>query len=258
MSKIHFNMICALFFMAPALSSAAANCPSLKGSYGFSLQGQVVNGPPYAAVGLLSVARGSFALQLTESEGGVIFRRVINGEVEIKDCGVTLSGIDQNFGFQLKGQITDQGREVFLTEIRQVKPVVASGIMRPVGLSQCSDHTLKGRYNYITQGYEQISSGNNSWIPVGKVGKEEFDGKGCSIYEESIKQGVDFSTASGRLNYKVAKNCSFELIEAGVPVFFGVVVDSGRIMPYLKLADSATRSGEYQRVDGVSSPRNCH
>ena len=254
---MHLKKVCAVILMAWGMSSQAETCSSLKGNFGFSLEGQLVNGPPYAAVGLISIHRQSFRLELTESEGGVLLRKTVNGRVEMQDCGVTLTGSDQSLGFQLKGQIADKGKEIFLTEIRQVKPVVASGVMRPVSMRQCSNRSLKGRFNFISQGFEHASGAVGEWVPVGKIGKEDFDGKGCSVYEESIKQGASFSTASGRLDYQVAKNCTFELSEAGVPVFYGVMVDAGKILSYLKLTDAAARTGEYQRADGVTALKNC-
>lgn len=260
MSKLKTGILLAGVALVAGPSAFAGTCaPSgpLHGDYGVSLQGQRVNGPPYASVGLLSIEKSSFSLRLTVSDGGVVTQRSIDGTLAVEDCGVTFTGQGPNSGFMLKGQIAKHGKEIFLTEIQQGQPVVASGTMRPVGVRRCREKTLNGRYTYISQGHERSPSGGLPWVPIGKIGHGNFNGKGCLTYEESIKQGPDLSKAAGALAYKVMENCTVELIDAGKTVFFGVLTDSGNQMAYLQVTDSAVRSGDFQWSGRAEAARSC-
>ena len=260
MYRISSILLVGLFALRSADALSAGRCSverGLKGDWGLSLQGQLVNGPPYASVGLVTLQNRSFNLSLTASEGGVVTRKILTGDVTITDCGLTLSGRGESSGFVLKGQIARGGQEVLITEFQSQRPLVASGVMQPVGSRSCSNRNLQGSFTYFSQGYERSSGGGLPWIPVGKVGQETFDGRGCTSYRESIKRGAVFFEEAGRLNYRVAKDCSFELLDGGQPAFYGVLVAAGQRIPYLKLIDGAVRLGEYQRISKASRSDNC-
>ena len=259
-----YNLLCLVLTVLLAMSSAEAAASgrcSLKGlpngGYGLSLQGQLVNGPPYAAIGLLTLQKHAFELKLTASEGGVVTQKLVAGDVKVMDCGVTLSGRGAALGFVLKGQIARDGKEILITEFQAQQPIVASGVLQPIGSRSCSNRSLQGAFTYKSQGYERSPGGGLPWIPVGKVGQELFDGKGCTTYQESIKRGTVFFEEAGRLNYRVAKDCSFELLDGDQAAFYGLLVGGGQRMPYLKLVDGAVRLGEYQRVTAASRPDIC-
>ena len=132
------------------------------------------------------------------------------------------------------------------------------GTLRPRLLRRCSNNTLKGTFTSIAQGFDRVGTGTNiQWLPIGKIGDEQFNGQGCSAYKESIKQGANFSEAEGLLTYKVLEDCTFEMLDQGKPAFFGVIVNGGQVMPYLKLVDGAVRLGEYTRINSSSTPLKC-
>ena len=215
-------------------------------------------GKPYAAVGSASIHQATFTLNLTASEGGSIIKRTILGSVSVVDCELTLTGSGVDLGFMLKGQIAERGKEIFVTAIQSAQPIVASGTLRPRLLRRCSNNTLKGTFTSIAQGFDRVGTGTNiQWLPIGKIGDEQFNGQGCSAYKESIKQGANFSEAEGLLTYKVLEDCTFEMLDQGKPAFFGVIVNGGQVMPYLKLVDGAVRLGEYTRINSSSTPLKC-
>ena len=233
-------------------------CSSPKGNYGFGLQGRQVDGQAYAAVGLAHLGKETFTLDLTASVGGTFSRKTIQGSLQRADCGLTLAGLGADAGFVLKGQIADHGDEIFVTEIQESSPLVASGVMRPVGLQRCNNKTIKGEYNYLSQGYDSNSNADGAGlIPKGVTGVEVFDGKGCSTYDETIKQGSVISAASGPLRYQVFENCTLGLLENGQTAFYGVIVRGGQGMSYMKIAPESSRTGEYNRSGSSSKTQGC-
>ncbi|MFZ4653620.1 MAG: hypothetical protein ACOYLM_04480 [Methylococcaceae bacterium] len=243
---------------AEAKAGSCLNIQAPEGPYGIQLQGSLVGGKPYAAVGSASIHQATFTLNLTASEGGSIIKRTILGSVSVVDCELTLTGSGVDLGFVLKGQITERGKEIFVTAIQSAQPIVASGTLRPRLLRRCSNNTLKGTFTSIAQGFDRVGTGTNiQWLPIGKIGDEQFNGQGCSAYKESIKQGANFSEAEGLLTYKVLEDCTFEMLDQGKPAFFGVIVNGGQVMPYLKLVDGAVRLGEYTRINSSSTPLKC-
>lgn len=256
-----FKVILVSLSVLLGADAKAGSCLHIKapeGPYGIQLQGTLVDGKPYAAVGLASIHPSTFTLNLTASEGGSIIKRTILGTVSVVDCELNLAGSGVDLGFVLKGQITDRGREISVTAIQSAQPIVASGTMRPRLLRRCSNNTLKGTFTYISQGFDRVGTGTNvQWIPIGKIGDEQFDGKGCSVYKEYIKRSDHFSEEEGPLKYRVSEDCTFELLDQGTPAFLGVIVNKGQVMPYLKLVDGAVRLGEYTRVNSSSTPLKC-
>jgi len=256
-----FKVILFALSVLVGANAKAGSCPHIQapeGPYGIQLQGSLVDGKPYAAVGSASIHQSTFTLHLTASEAGSIIKKTILGTVSVVDCELNLAGSGVDLGFVLKGQIAERGKEIFVTAIQSAQPIVASGTMRPRLLRRCSNNTLKGTFTYISQGFDRVGTGTNvQWAPIGKIGDERFDGKGCSVYKESIKQGTHFSEAEGPLKYRVSEDCTFELLDQGEPAFLGVIVDNGQVMPYMKLVDGAVRLGEYTRIDNSSTPLNC-
>lgn len=253
MSRFVFQILCLACLCA---SAQAAKCPQanqLKGNYGLNLEGHTATGEPYVALGIANIERGQFTLQLTRSEQGVLSQQSFEGTLTIDHCAVNLTSQNDPDGFSLQGQIVTPGNQWRVTEVRSRAPVVASGSMRRIGLQNCSDATLRGSYVYITQGYRR--EGNESgWLAVGKTGRESFDGKGCTAYRETIKEGSTITpNVLGLLKYVVHPNCSFQLIENDLPVFQGILVNKGQSIPYMVLQDGVTRSGEY--TQSAPSPR---
>jgi hypothetical protein len=249
-----------LLFVLACLSMAeaqAGNCLNIKapqGRYGVNLQGRLVSGAPYAAVGTVNLSTSSFTLNLKVSEGGAFSDKAIQGTVLLEDCGLTLASTDTKTGFVLKGQLADRGKEIFVTEIQSSNPVVASGLMRPVGLKSCSTETLKGHYDLVSQGYTLGSAG---YAPVGAVGDEVFNGKGCSAYSMTVKNGADIVDSSAIRSYQVYENCTFELDTSGQPSLYGVVVDKGQGLAIMTLAPGTVRTGEFSRSGSDSKAAGC-
>jgi hypothetical protein len=244
--------------VSTSTQALAQVCSSPKGNYGFGLQGRQVDGQAYAAVGLAHLGKETFTLDLTASVGGTFSRKTIQGSLQRVDCGLTLAGLGADAGFVLKGQIADHGDEIFVTEIQASSPLVASGVMRPVGLQRCNNKTIKGEYNYLSQGYESNPNADGAGlIPKGVTGVEVFDGKGCSTYDETIKQGSVISAASGPLGYQVFENCTFGLLENGQTAFYGVIVRGGQGMSYMKIAPGSARTGEYNRSGSSAKTQGC-
>ena len=52
--------------------------------------------------------------------------------MSVVDCELTLTGSGVDLGFVLKGQITERGKEIFVTAIQSAQPIVAAG---PYGLA---------------------------------------------------------------------------------------------------------------------------
>lgn len=254
------GLLAALLLALPA-PAQAGTCPaaaSLKGGYGLDLRGWTVAGQAYAAVGVLRLRGGGFSLDLTRSVDGTVSRAALSGSASGTDCSFTLAGD----GFFLSGQIVGQGQTILVSEIDAPEPVVASGQLRRIGLNKCSTANLRGTYAYVSQGYERPAGPGTAIAALGKIGQESFDGKGCSYYRETVKTGSGIATAGpAYLPYQVGTDCSFTLIDAGQPAFYGVMVDGGNSMPYLKITGNATRGGEYTRapgspkVPGVCPPR---
>lgn len=236
--------------LTQAVAIQAAKCPDasrLRGGYGLNLEGSTVAGDPYVAIGVANLDRGRFTLELTRSENGKLSESSYQGEVASDHCAVTLTAIDEPGGFSLHGQIVPPGGRLLVTELRSVNRVVASGSLRRIGLSHCSLANLRGSYVYGTQGYQRDPD-THDWIAVGKTGRESFDGLGCTGYRETIKQASSIMPGvTGVLAYTVQPNCSLQLLENGLPVFQGVLVDNGRSIPYMVLQEGVTRSGEYTR-----------
>jgi hypothetical protein len=228
----------------------ASECPpaqQLKGRYGLNLEGHTASGDPYVAVGVAQLERGTFSLELTRSENGKLRRQALAGSISSDQCAVKLTSRDDPEGFSLEGQIVAPSHQWLVTEVRSRNPVVASGALRRMGRQSCSQASLRGTYVYATQGYRRQADGAG-WLPVGKTGRESFDGKGCTAYRETIKEGsVIMPDVHGLLDYAVQTDCSFHLLENGTPVFLGVLVNQGQSIPYMVLQEGVTRSGEYTR-----------
>jgi hypothetical protein len=125
-------------------------------------------------------------------------------------------------------------------------------------LQRCNNKTIKGEYNYLSQGYDSNSNADGAGlIPKGVTGVEVFDGKGCSTYDETIKQGSVISAASGPLRYQVFENCTFGLLENGQTAFYGVIVRGGQGMSYMKIAPGSARTGEYNRSGSSAKTQGC-
>ena len=219
----------------------------LKGRYGLNLEGHTASGDPYVAVGVAQLERDTFSLEVTRSENGKLRQKTLKGSISTDECTVKLTNSDEPDGFSLEGQIVAPGHQLLVTEVRSKNPVVASGSLRRMGRQSCSQASLRGNYVFVTQGYRRQPDGTG-WLPVGKTGRESFDGKGCTAYRETIKEGsVIMPDVHGLLDYAVQPDCSFHLLENGTPVFLGVLVNQGQKIPYIVLQEGVTRSGENTR-----------
>lgn len=227
----------------------------LRGAYGLNLSGRMVSGLPYTAIGLARLGRGTYTLNLTRSINGVVSHIQSSGAVSGSDCGIGLAGSD---GFSLQGQIVGKGKTLVVTAIATSDAVVASGQLRQLGLPSCTTASLRGNMVYRSLGYEQPAGVGTANVATGKTGRESFDGKGCSYYRETVKAGADI-TAYGPdyLPYTVAPDCTVTLDAGGGVSFYGVLLDGGKSMIYMKVGAGATRSGEYTR-SAQGSPRLGH
>ena len=239
-------------------ASGCLNIRQPTGLYGLSLQGHLGDEKPYGAAGLLSLSKAGFTLKLTESKGGDVIQNQIVGTVALSDCALTLTGTGISHGFSLNGQLAERGNEILVTAISSTQPLVADGILRPVGLSNCSNKNLKGGFTFLSQGYQQKSGSSTPlWVPIGLVGAERFNGKGCSYYQDTVKQGDSISTASGLLMYSVATDCSINFIQDGVPHSYGVLENGGNTIAYVRVDSGTVRTGELSRIGSDSNVAEC-
>ena len=241
-------------------ADACVQASRLAGGYGLNLSGRLVSGLPYAAIGRATFARGTFTLELTRSINGVNSRTSYSGTVSGSQCALSLVSSQPADGFALKGQIVGKGDTLVVTEQSSTgEAVVASGTLRRIGLKACGTANLKGTMTYITQGYEQPAGIGSSNVATGKTGRQRFDGKGCSYYRETIKSGRALTTdGPAYLPYSVARDCTVTMDAGDGITFFGVLVEGGNSMPYMKLGAGATRSGEYSRsVSGGPGLNRC-
>ena len=189
----------ALCLACLVIPAHAAQCPQaiqIKGSFGLNLEGRTASGKPYVALGIATFERGRFNLQLTRSEQGTMSQQTLRGTLTTDQCAVSLTSPDDPNGFTLQGQIVPPGNQWRVTEIRSGNPVVASGSMRRMGLKNCTNATLRGSYVYVTQGYRK-DAGGSMWLPVGKTGRESFDGKGYTAQSSQLKKNWPFGLGSG-------------------------------------------------------------
>lgn len=244
-----------------SLSVQAGDCLNIKtpsGAYGLSLQGHLVDGRPYGAAGLASLSKNQFSLNLTSSVGGVTGQSQIEGTVTLDRCELTLSGTGNASGFIIKGQLAERGDEILVTGISSAQPMVADGLLRPVGMSHCSNQSLKGNYTFASQGFVQGTEANAAtWIPIGLVGSAKFNGKGCSFYQDTDKRANSISTSSGLLMYSVASDCSIHFIENGVPHSYGVLEQGGNEIVYVRVKEGTVRTGALSRVGSDSDVSQC-
>lgn len=261
MSHTKTSCTAAVLLLASQAATAidCTEASRLTGAFGLKLEGRTVNtNQPYVAVGLARLGRGHFTLDLTRSEAGLITRETLAGNIKGTGCNIELEETGSSAGFKLAGQTSGRTQPILLTEIRSTNPVVASGPMQAVGLKTCSNLNLKGNYIYLSQGYERNTKPDTPWLATGKTGRESFDGKGCSVYSETIKAGAAITTVGPELlPYSVNADCSFELTEAGKSVFYGILLNGGDNMVYMKLVDGAVRGGEYTRAQGSPKLPGC-
>ena len=261
MSHAKTSCTAVILFLASQAATAidCTEASRLTGTFGLKLDGRTVNtNQPYIAVGLAKLGRGNFTLDLTRSEAGIITRETLAGNIKGTGCNIELEGTGSSAGFKLAGQTSGRAQPILLTEIRSTSPVVASGPMQPVGIKTCSNLSLKGNYIYLSQGYERSVKPDNSWLAIGKTGRESFDGKGCSVYTETVKTGATVTTIGPELlPYSVNTDCSFDLTKAGQRVVYGILLNGGSNMVYMTLVDGAVRGGEYSRASGSPKLPGC-
>ncbi len=260
MIRTQWTMVIVLFALI-APHAQAAGCLAIKspiGAYGISLKGHLVDGRPYGAVGRVTLQKKRFSTNLTTSVGGVISQNPFEGTVSLKNCELTLEGSDSTQGFQLKGQIVARGDAIFVTEIQSAQPMVVDGVMMPVGLSKCTNHSLKGTYTFGSQGYESGPlAAVPAWIPTGIVGVGRFNGAGCTSFAQTEKQASRITRSAASLQYTVASDCSVTFTQQGVPSFYGVLVSGGDRLPYLQLSSGSVRTGEMSRSGSNAKAMGC-
>lgn len=252
MSYSRYLPLLGVVLLLAAYNVSAEGCLHLQapsGDYGVSLQGRLVSGAPYGAVGLVSLQKDRFSLNLTTSVGGVVSDQQFQGTVKRNDCMLTLTGDDLRVGFAMMGQIADRGREILISEVMLSQPMVTEGVLRPVDMRRCSNQSLKGEYPFGAQGYQQGTVGLTSqWIPAGYVGVKRFDGKGCADSHETVKVGPEITDTAHNYQYQMYANCTVAFSQEGVREASGVLVDGGKTLFYLSTAAGHIRTGELTRA----------
>jgi hypothetical protein len=197
-----------------ALADSGCNNHSLRGPYGFAVQGQTgatstgtEPGEIAAAGQIVFDGNGGLTGNEWESFNGRITPITFSGTyIVAADCtgrATVHNGLTATFRLML----VERGQEVNIIESDQ--GVVAEGQITQQGLERCSNATFRGAYGFAASGSVFASPGNPSEIfDLAVWARIVADGHGHSTQQTSASVNGAYSEANETADYSVNPDCT--------------------------------------------------
>ncbi len=254
-------VVVSVFGVAPAIQ-AQATCTnaSLSGTYGFSVRGFFQGTPvpsttasnPIASVGTTTFdGAGGWASNYTESINGTLSTVSHAGTYAVgSNCIGTLTVTSGGTGTRSL-VIHSQTNEAFV--LNTTPGVVLAGILKKQTVTGCTNATLRSRYGFISEGFDQNVGGSivtPASQPAAAIGNLVFNGAGAFSFAVTRSENGIILSGTGTGTYALLADCTGSgtaTISGGATDTFNAVVISAREIFFILTVSGQVESGRAVR-----------
>jgi len=249
-------LICLLFAgCGVAVQAQALTCTNsqLTGTYFYLLNGSLLQGGPYAELGLLVAdGQGHVSGQSRASTNGTLATYSLSGTYQVQaNCrGNMALTVNSSFVSLFNFEMVGGGDSALVAFSSAGGVLVGRAYRATAGATQCGNGSLTGNYGFLLSG---VAGG----LLYSEEGQVVSDGNGnLNVTAVQNSNGTVSTLPPGSGAYSLTGNCSgtaFVTNQFGTANYLFAVVQNGQSVLFLETDAGATVAGTAQSQNAVSS-----